>query len=106
MPNPSVKPIPEGYHAVTPYLICRGAADAIEWYKRALGAEERMRMPGPGGAIMHAEIQLGDSIVMLADEFPEMGARSPRALGGSPVGMCLYVVDCDKVFQRAVEAGA
>jgi PhnB protein len=86
--------------------VCKGAAQALAWYKKAMGAEETVRMPGPGGAIMHAELRFGDSMVMMADEFPEMGARSPQTLGGTPVGMCLYVSDCDVVFKRAVDAGA
>ena len=102
----AVQPIPEGYHSVTPYLIVNGAAKALDFYAQALGAEERMRMPGPGGKVMHAEIQIGDSVVMLADEFPEMGARSPQSIGGTPVGICLYVEDVDAVFKRAIAAGA
>jgi PhnB protein len=98
--------VPEGFHTVTPYFICKGAAKALDWYKQALGAEERYRMAGPGGAVMHAEIKLGDCIMMLADEFPEMGAKSPQSLGGSPVGFCIYVQDCDSAFKRAVDAGA
>lgn len=100
-----VKPIPEGYHSVTPYLIVRGAARAIEFYGKAFGATERMRMDGPGGRVMHAEIQIGDSVVMLADE-PETGARSPEAYGGTPVSIMLYVEDVDATVKRAVEAGA
>jgi PhnB protein len=102
----AVKAIPDGYHAVTPYLIVQGAAAALDFYKRALGATEVMRMEGPGGKVMHAEIRLGDSIVMLADEFPDMGHKSPLALGGSPVGIALYVQDVDAVFARALAAGA
>lgn len=100
------KPIPDGYHSVTPYLIVSGAAKALDFYVRALGAEERVRMPGPGGKIMHAEIQIGDSMVMLADEFPEMGAKSPQSIGGTPVGICLYVEDVDARFKKAIAAGA
>jgi PhnB protein len=102
----AVKPIPEGYHTVTPYLTIRGAARAIEFYQRAFGAEELMRMPGPEGKIMHAELQIGDSRLMLSDEFPEMGGKSPQALGGSPGFLFLYVKDVDAAFQRAVGAGA
>jgi PhnB protein len=102
----AVKPIPEGYHSVTPYLIISGAAAAIDFYKRAFGAKERMRMPGPSGKVMHAEIEIGDSAVMLADEFPEMGFRGPQALGGTPVSLMLYVEDADMVFNQAVAAGA
>jgi PhnB protein len=101
-----VKPIPEGYHSVTPYLIVRGAADAIEFYKKAFGATELFRFPGPDGKIGHAEIKIGDSPIMLADEFAEMGYKGPEALGGSPVSIMLYVEDVDTVFNRAVEAGA
>ena len=101
----NVKPIPDGYHSVTPYIICDGASAAIDWYRKAFGAEERMRFPGPGGKVMHAEITLGNSVVMLADEFPEMGAKSPKSLGGTPVGILLYVNDADAIFNRAVAAG-
>ena len=101
-----VSPVPEGYHTVTPYLIVDGGAAAIDYYKRAFGAEELVRMPGPGGKVMHAEIQIGDSRIMLADEFPEMDARGPRSRGGTPVSILLYVADCDAVFNRAVAAGA
>ena len=106
MATKAKKPIPDGWHTVTPYLICKGAGNALDWYKKALGAEERFRMPGPGGVVMHAEMQVGDSIVMMADEFPDMGAKSPLAYGGSPVGLNLYVNDCDAIFNRAVAAGA
>ncbi len=102
----AVKPIPDGYHAVTPYLIVKGAAQAIEFYKKAFGAVEIMRFPGPDGRVGHAEIQLGDSRVMLADEHPQMGAVSPQTVGGTPVGLCLYVKDVDAVAQQAVAAGA
>ena len=98
--------IPDGYHTATPYLICTGAARAIEFYKKAFDAKELMSMPGPAGKVMHAEIQIGDSRLMLADEFPEMDARSPQTIGGTPVGLCIYVTDCDAVFARAVAAGA
>ena len=100
-----VKPVPDGYHTVTPYLIVNGAAAAIDFYKRAFGAEELFRMPTPAGKVGHAEIQIGDSRVMLADEFPEMGAKGPVSIGGSPVHLLLYVNDCDAMFRRAVEAG-
>jgi PhnB protein len=100
------KPIPEGSHSLTPYLVCRDAPKAIEFYKKAFGARELTRMPGPGGSVMHAELKIGDSIVMMGDASPEMGAPSPQELGGSPVALMLYVKDCDAVFQRAVEAGA
>ena len=102
----TVKPIPEGYHSITPYLIVKGASDAIEFYKNAFGASELFRMAQPDGRVGHAEIRIGDSTIMLADEFPEMGHKSPNALGGSPVSLLVYVEDVDTVFARAVEAGA
>ena len=101
----SVSPVPAGYYTVTPYLIISGAARAIEFYKQAFGATEVMRMGGPDGRVGHAEIQIGDSRVMLADEFPEMGAKSPPSVGGTPVGLCLYVPNVDQLFDRAVKAG-
>ena len=101
-----VRPIPEGYHTATPYLIVNDAAKALEFYKRAFGATEVMRMDGPGGRVMHAEIKIGDSIIMLGQENPQMGVRSPQSLGGSPMFLYLYVEDCDKSFARAVDAGA
>jgi PhnB protein len=99
------KPIPEGYHTATPYLIIKDAAKAIEFYKEAFGAKEMMRMSQPDGRIGHAEIKIGDSPIMLADEFPEMGARSPQSLGGSPVSILLYVEDVDAFAKQAVAAG-
>jgi len=101
-----VQPIPEGYHAVTPYLIFSSAAEAIAFYAKALGASEVLRMDGPGGKIHHAEINIGGSRVMLADEHPEIQALSPKTIGGSPVSMHLYVEDVDAAVKRAVEAGA
>jgi PhnB protein len=101
-----VKPIPEGYPRVTPYLYVDGANDAIEFYKDVLGAEERMRMPGPEGKLGHAELQLGASIIMLADEFPDMDVRGPQSVGGTPVSLHVYVDDVDAVFDAALEAGA
>jgi PhnB protein len=101
----SVKPIPKGFHTVTPYLRIHGAAQALEFYKKALGAVERYRMPMPDGRVGHAEITIGDSIVMLADEFPEMNVRGPQSLGGTSVSLLLYVKDVDAAFQRAVDAG-
>jgi PhnB protein len=101
-----VKPIPEGYHSVTPYLCVKGAAQAIEFYKKALSATERMRISQPDGRVGHAEVQIGDSVIMLADEFPEIGARSPQSFGGSPVSIHLYVEDADAMFNQAVAAGA
>jgi PhnB protein len=102
MPNP----IPEGFPRVTPYLIVDGAAAAIDFYRSVLGASERMRMPGPDGRIGHAELTLGDSVIMLADENPDMDVRGPAKLGGTPVSLHVYVEDSDAVFERAVQAGA
>jgi PhnB protein len=102
----TVKPIPDGYHTITPYLIVDNASSAIDFYKKAFGAEELARHQGHGGKIMHAEIQIGTSRLMLADEFPQMGATSPKSLGGTPTGICLYLRDVDKVFNAAVAAGA
>jgi PhnB protein len=99
------KPVPEGYHTATPYLIIKDAAKAIEFYKKAFGAKEMMRMSQPDGRIGHAEIKIGDSPIMLADEFPEMGARSPQSLGGSPVSILLYVENVDAFAKQAVTAG-
>ncbi|PYU93668.1 MAG: glyoxalase [Acidobacteria bacterium] len=101
-----VKPIPQGYHTATPYLIVNDGAKAIEFYKKAFGATELFRMAGPDGKIGHAEIKIGDSPIMLADEVPAMGHRSPQSLGGSPVSILLYVEDVDAVFNQAVAAGA
>jgi PhnB protein len=98
--------IPKGYHVVTPYLCVKDAARAIDFYKRAFGAKEIMRMPGPNGTIGHAEIQINDFRIMLADEFPEMNFRSPQAFGGTPVGINLYVKDVDAVAKKVVAAGA
>lgn len=100
----AVRPIPEGYHSVTPYLIVAGAEKALDFYKRAFNATELFRMEH-GDKIGHAEIQIGDSRIMLADEHPEMGARSPQSIGGSPVGLCIYVENVDSVFKQAVDAG-
>lgn len=100
------KPIPEGYRTATPYLIVKGAAEAIEFYKRAFGATEMLRMADPQGKVGHAEIKIGDSVIMLADEHPAMGYRGPRSLGGSSVSILLYLEDVDGVFERAVKAGA
>lgn len=103
---PDVKPIPDGYQHVTPYLCVDGAAAAIEFYESVLGAKERMRMPSPGDKVGHAEIQLGESIIMLADEHPDLGVRSPKTIGGTPVTISVYVEDVDAVFDAAVAAGA
>jgi len=102
----NVNPIPDGYHTIIPYLSIKGAAAAIEFYKKAFGATESMRLAQPDGRIGHAELQLGDSRVMLADEFPDMDFRSPLSMGGSPVHIHLYVDDVDAVVSRAVGAGA
>jgi PhnB protein len=102
----TVSPIPKGYHTATPYLVVDGAASAIEFYKEAFGATEVMRLPGPGGKVMHAEIRIGDSPIMLADEVPQMNIRGPATLGGSPVSILLYVDDVDAQFSQAIAAGA
>lgn len=102
----TVKSIPEGYHSVTPYLIIGGATEAIEFYKKAFGATELFRFPAPGGKIGHAEMKIGDSPIMLADEHPDMGFKGPKSVGGSPVSLMIYVEDVDTVFNRAVEGGA
>jgi PhnB protein len=102
----AVKPIPEAYHTVTPYLIIEGAAAAIEFYKQAFGAKELFRFPAPEGKIGHAEIKIGDSPIMLADAYPDMGYNGPKSLGGSPVSLMIYVENVDTVFNQAVEAGA
>lgn len=101
-----VNPIPKGYHSVTPYLTVNDAARALEFYKRAFGAQEIVRMDGPDGKIGHAEIKIGDSVVMLGDEMPGMGNRSPQSLGGTTAGVMLYVENVDTVFNQAVSAGA
>ena len=101
-----VKAIPEGYHTLTPYLTVRDAARAIEFYKKAFGAEDRGAMKGPDGKIMHAELKIGDSIIMLADEFPQYGVVAPETVGGSSSGLHIYVEDVDGAFDRAVKAGA
>ena len=98
--------IPAGYHTATPYLIMSDAARAIDFYKRAFGATEMHRYDAPGGKIGHAEIKVGDSVIMLADEYPDMGYRSPQAIGGTPVSIMLYIDDVDTWFKRAVDAGA
>src|ERR1700694_5968596 len=97
----AVKAIPDGYHSVTPYLIIDGAARALDFYKKAFGGEEKLRMPGPDGKIGHAEIRIGNSMVMLADKNPEMGAKDPKTLGGTPVTLMVYVENVDKVFAQA-----
>jgi PhnB protein len=103
----SVKIIPEDYHSINPYLVVRNAEKAIEFYKKAFGAEERLRMQGPDGkTIMHAELKIGDSIFMLTEESPDMKSLSPESIGGSPVGLYVYVKDVDGVFNQAVSEGA
>ena len=102
----AVKPIPDGYSSVTPYLIVTGAARALDYYKMAFGATELMRFDGPDGKIMHAEMQIGNARVMLADESPEMGHKSPQSIGGSGTGLMLYVDDADATFARAITGGA
>jgi PhnB protein len=101
-----VKPVPDGYPRVMPYLIVDGASAAIDFYCSVLGATERMRMPAPGDKVGHAELEIGDSLIMLADESPEMDASGPRAVGGTPVSLHVYVDDVDRVFDDAVQAGA
>ncbi len=102
----SVKPIPDGYHTLTPYLTVRDAARAIEFYKQAFGAKERGVMNGPDGKVMHAELMIGDSIIMLADEFPEFGSLSPQSTAGTGMGLHIYLDGVDAAFDRAVKAGA
>ncbi len=102
----AVRPVPAGFHTVTPYLIVAGASEALEFYAKAFGAKELMRIDAPGGRIGHAEIRIGDSTIMLADEFLEMGARGPTSLGGTAVSILLYVDKVDELFDRAVAAGA
>jgi PhnB protein len=101
-----VNHIPDGYHAVTPYLVIKGAAAAIEFYKKVFGAKEVMRMPQADGRIGHAELKIGDSHVMMADEFPERDIRGPQSFGGSPVSLMVYVEDVDSVFKKALDSGA
>jgi PhnB protein len=102
----AAKPIPEGYHTITPYLAVDDAAEAIEYYKRALGAKERVRMDAPGGKIGHAELEIGDSLVMLSDPFPQGSTTPPKELGGTSVSVFMYVEDVDAVVKQAVDAGA
>jgi PhnB protein len=102
----AVKPIPEGYHTITPYLSVDDAAGAIKFYEKAFGAKETVRMNSPDGKIAHAELQIGDSTIMLSDPFPQAQAKSPKELGGSTVGLFTYVEDVDEVFKQALDAGA
>jgi PhnB protein len=104
--TPSTNPIPEGYHTITPTLVVREGAKALEFYQRAFGAKEKGRMLGPDGTIMHAEFRIGNSIIMLNDEMPEMGSKSPKAYGGSPVKFYVYVENVDTAWKRALAAGA
>jgi PhnB protein len=101
-----VKPIPEGYNSITPYLVIKGAAAAIDFYKEAFGAVEILRMPQPDGRVGHAELKIGNSIVMMADEYPEMQVVGPKTLGNTSVGLLLYLDDVDKALERAVSLGA
>ena len=101
-----VKPVPEGYHTITPFMTVRNAARAIEFYKQAFGAQEIGVMKGPDGKVMHAELKIGDSIIMMGDEFPEYGSLSPESVGGSSGGLHIYVPNVDEAFDRAVKAGA
>lgn len=100
------KPIPDGYPQVIPYLMVDDAAKAIDFYTSAFGFKERMRMPGPGGSIGHAELEIGNSVIMLADEFPDMGALGPKTVGGTPVSVAVYVEDVDATFKKAIDGGA
>jgi PhnB protein len=106
MPTPAKKPVPEGFHTVTPHLVIKGAAEAIEFYKNALGAQEISRMTGPGGMIGHAELKIGDSIIFLADEFPGAPTKAPQTVGASTCSLNLYVPDVDASFKKAISAGA
>jgi PhnB protein len=102
----AVKPIPDGYHSITPYLIVADGAGAIAFYQRVFGATLRLKLDGPGGKVGHAELEIGDGLVMLADEHPEMGALAPPTVGGTPVGLHVYLEDVDQVAAKAVAAGA
>lgn len=104
--NQAVRPIPEGFRTVTPHLVCAGVADAITFYQKAFGAVETFRMPGPDGKVMHAEIKIGDSHIMLGDEYPDYGSLGPLALKGTPVVIHLYVPDADATWDQAIAAGA
>jgi len=106
MATKATRRVPEGYYTVTPYLHVKDASRAIDFYKRAFGASEKVRMPMSDGRIGHAELQIGNSMIMLADEFPERNVKGPQSLGGTAVGLCLYVEDCDSLFNQAVAAGA
>jgi uncharacterized glyoxalase superfamily protein PhnB len=103
---PQIKPIPDGFHSLTPHLVCENASAAIDFYKAAFGATELSRLPGPDGKLMHGSVRIGDSILMLTDEFPQYGGLGPKMLKGSPVTLHLYVTDVDAAFAKAVAAGA
>jgi PhnB protein len=102
----AVKPIPDGYHTITPYIIVKDAKAALAFYAKAFGAKEILRMPMPDGSIAHAEFKIGDSPIMIGEENEQWGAKSPTSLGGTPFGLCIYVTDCDASFKQAVDAGA
>jgi PhnB protein len=102
----AVQPVPEGYNTVTPYLAVPNANEAIDFYTRALGAKERVRMPGPGDSIMHAELEIGDSLIMLSDPFPQASTKTPKELGGTSVNIFVYDEDIDALYKQAVDAGA
>jgi PhnB protein len=106
MSQPTIKAIPNGFHTITPHIVVRDAARAVDWYKQALGAEERSRIPVSGGKLMSVELWFGDSPVMIADEFPEMGVLSPQSIGGTPVVLSIYTEDVDALWQQALNAGA
>lgn len=106
MATPAKKAIPDGMHTLTPHIVCEGASDAIAFYRKAFNAEELTRLPAPGGKVMHAAIRIGDSVMMLMDDFPEWGSLGPKALKGSPVTLHLYVQDVDAAIKQAVAAGA
>lgn len=106
MSTSAVRPVPEGMHTITPHLVCAGAADALAFYQRALGATELSRLPGPDGRLMHASVRIGNSVVFVVDEWPEMGSLGPAALKGTPVTLHVYVEDADALFEQAVKAGA
>jgi PhnB protein len=102
----AVQPVPEGYNTVTPYLAVPNAAEAIDFYTRALGAKERSRMSGPGDSVMHAELEIGDSLIMLSDPFPQSSTKTPKELGGTSVSIMVYVDDIDALYKQAIDAGA
>lgn len=103
---PNAKPVPDGYHSVQPYMMFNHCAEAIAFYTKAFGAKEKLRMPGPEGRIMHAEIEIGDSVIMMADDAPQVNSRSVEHFGGSPVSILIYTEDCDAMYRTALAAGA